>query len=85
MAGIRVKERMRKGEKIIGRVDSVGETTVSLELDENGDKKIKLPLPESVLETLNDDYDGSIVEIHFTESGEYEIEEKEDFPKAKKD
>jgi hypothetical protein len=84
MAGIILKPSLKSGESFTGKVDDVTETTCIFVL-ENG-KKVKIPFSPEVLESINEDHNsvmgGNIITI--TRNGEeFEIEEHDEWPKAK--
>lgn len=79
MGGIIIKKPLKNGESITGKVCDVFEETVALELADG--KKVKLPLPKEVLETINNDhngmFEGDTIKISLKDE-EYEIEEVEE-------
>lgn len=79
MAGIKVRKPLAVNESITGTVVEVTETCVILEQDDN--KKIKLPLAETVLDEINENHNGLFggdkIKITRGENDEYEIEEAE--------
>jgi hypothetical protein len=79
MAGIKVRKPLAVKESITGTVQEVTETCVILEIE--GNSKTKLPLPEEVLDEINDKHNsffgGDKIKITRGENDEYEIEEAE--------
>lgn len=82
MAGIKIKNKLKAGEKITGQVSEVFEKSVVFIL--KNDSKVKLPVPEEVSEVINENYDDEIITLSVDSEGEYEIEEHEDWPKSEK-
>lgn len=89
MAGIKIKPALKSGEKFTGQVvevmDSDGETA-NVIFETKDKKRIKMPFPTDVADTINEDHNGMFGGDIITVSRngeEYDIEERDAWPEEK--
>lgn len=79
------KSKLKQGESITGRVEDIDTDKQRVTLEHKDETLTVLSgLPDSILEEIDDEYDGDIITIKHRDSGEYSITELDDFPDDEK-
>lgn len=83
MGKVRVLEKLRDGESIVGELIDTGSGTVKLKM-RDGETVARVSLPENVIETIDDEIEeDDIIEIVRVGSS-FEISKLDEWPKEEK-
>jgi len=85
MGEITLKSKMKSGDVITGKVDSISTDTNTITFEMKDESLLKVGgFPDNIIELIDDDYEGSIIRITKTDSGDFTVKELDDFPDEEK-